>query len=100
MDYNTTVLLYVIFYLISTTEPLQRWKNITGAPGTGVHSVRIGPFALIDVSATVLLAMLISYKYRYSFVNVFVVLIFISVPFHMMFGVETALIKMITGNNF
>lgn len=101
---------YIIFYFISSTSPLERYKDIAQAPETGVHRLRICGFtfvkndvyslqeccfAFVDVFATLALSFYLARKYGWSTVNVFVVLVFISVPVHMLFGVETKLIRLI-----
>lgn len=108
---------YIIFYFISTGAPLSKFKDIAQAPGTGVHERRvfcgcpetnntqeclssIGKslpcgFAFVDIYATLLLSLFLSYKYGWDGINVFVILVLISVPVHMFFGVETKLVKLI-----
>lgn len=101
--------LYIIFYFVCSNQFLSDYSGIAQAPETGVHSIRIGPFALIDVTATALLALIVTFIYYYRcggkivsvldfyyiFVVVFILLVFISVPIHELFGVNTKLIKMI-----
>jgi hypothetical protein len=40
-------------------NPLCKYKNVFGEPGTGLHSIRIFNIAIIDVLATILLALFI-----------------------------------------
>lgn len=98
--------LYILFYFIASTEPFEQYKNIAQPVGEGVHSTRIFGLALVDVTATILLALVICFfSYRYLkkkisfiyFINVFIFLVFISVPVHMLFGVNTALIQFFNG---
>jgi hypothetical protein len=101
--------LYISFYFYASTSPLEHYKDIAQAPGTGVHKHRIfkdpifgiieypitgNGFALIDVAATGLLSLLLAYLFRWNWYTVFVGLVFISVPVHMLFGVETNLMKL------
>ena len=86
---------FVIFYFIASTSPLEKYKDIAQAPETGVHSVRIVGFALVDVTATLLLALIIARKTGENIGSVFAILLFFSVPVHMFFGVDTALMKLI-----
>jgi hypothetical protein len=104
--------LYIAFYFYASTSPLEHYKDIAQAPGTGVHETRIlknssllifdypvtgNGFALVDTFATLLLSLIIAVWFRLDWPSVFIVLIFISVPIHMLFGVETNLLKLING---
>lgn len=67
--------LYVAFYFYASTSPLEHYKDIAQAPGTGVHESRILPnatfgifdypvtrngFALVDTAATLFTTRIIS----------------------------------------
>jgi hypothetical protein len=94
--FSVLLLLYIVFYFAASTSPLSKYKDIAQAPGAGVHSVRVRGLGLafVDLSATVLLAGLIAYRSGENMASVFVALVFLSVPVHMLFGVDTALMKM------
>lgn len=98
--------LYILFYFVASNEPFDRYKDIAQPVGQGVHSIRIFGLALVDVTATVLLALLLCFlSYRYLkkkinlvyFIYMFFFLVFLSVPIHMLFGVNTALIQFFDG---
>ena len=81
----------------------QRVRNAAGQPNTGLHSTRLGPFALFDTVLTVLITAAVWIYFRSdrcsgfdlgSLVGLIVVVLLISVPVHMLFGVETAGVKL------
>jgi hypothetical protein len=55
-------------------KELCKYKNILGKPGTGVHSYRFMNIAIVDVLLTLLLAFVISYYTKYSFLYVSIIL--------------------------
>lgn len=55
-------------------------------PRVGIHSIRVFDIAIVDVIFTILAALLISRKH---FLAVFIVLIFLSIFFHTIFGIKT-----------
>jgi hypothetical protein len=66
------------------------YANILGEPGKGVHSSRIGPFALADTIATIIAAIITAYVYNinvwYSLIGWFVA----GEVLHWIFGVRSA----------
>jgi hypothetical protein len=71
------------------------YANILGEPGKGVHSSRIGPFALADTIATIIAAIVTSMIFKipllYSFVGWFVA----GEILHYIFGVDSAFLEYI-----
>ena len=96
--YSILILLYVTFYFYSTSAPLAEFKDIAQAPKTGVHQYRIGGVSLVDVAATLIVSVIIGYFTGWNVAIVSQALLFISVPVHMLFGVNTALIEWINEN--
>ena len=77
---------------------LDRYKDIFGKPGEGVHRFRIPivDWALVDVTLIVLLT-IIFYMLGYKQIFlIFIILFFVGQLFHYMFGVQTAFIKQMT----
>ena len=67
--------------------------DVFGHPGEGVHSTRIGGYALYDIIGTFLLAFLTTYFFR---VNIFVSVLawfIVGEILHYMFCVKTAFLK-------
>jgi tetrahydromethanopterin S-methyltransferase subunit C len=66
------------------------FANALGVPGTGVHSIRFMGFAIIDVVATILAALLTAYVFDinvwYSLIGWFVA----GEVLHWIFGTRTA----------
>lgn len=82
---------------------LCQYKNIFGAPNTGVHKYRVFGFAIVDVIATLVIAALmakfIPHIQGWNFWEMFAfysgLLILISIFIHMVFCVDTTLVKML-----
>jgi hypothetical protein len=88
-------ILFGLFYLFSLSAPLEKYKHIAQEPKTGVHTLRVGKFAFVDTFATLVAAVLLGWKLREDPVIIFLILVVFSVPIHFMFGVNTALVKLI-----
>jgi len=78
---------------------LCKYKDIFGSPNQGVHKYRLFNIAIIDLVATIILALLIvvlagiwSVK---NLIIVSVLLILISIPIHMLFCVKTTLTNLV-----
>jgi len=68
------------------------WKSIFGDPGTGAHAYRIFNIAVVDVLATVILALVIS---RRHFWKVLGVLFLVGILAHRVFCVRTTVDKLL-----
>ena len=71
------------------------FANLFGAPETGVHSVRIFGFALVDSVLTIFGAYLIAKVYKINFWYSLVGFFIYGEVLHYLFGTNTAFIKMI-----
>lgn len=81
-------------------SPLCKYKNIFGAVGTGVHSIRLGGVAIVDVAATIIGGILIAHFLHMNILNMilFIILFFcIGILVHWMFCVDTTLNKLLLG---
>ena len=74
---------------------LCKYKHIFGEPNKGIHSYRIFDIAIIDLFATIVVAYIISKKYKYSFLNIFTILLIIAVIIHRLFCVNTKINKLL-----
>ncbi len=64
--------------------------KIFGEPRIGIHSYRLGPFALVDIIFTILAALLILYFFQdIGFIKIFIGLWIIGEIFHGLFCVDT-----------
>ena len=70
-------------------------KDIFGKPGEGVHSNRIGAFASVDLFLTIIIAVLLAVFLNISVLYIFIILFVGGQILHLIFGVETAFIKML-----
>jgi hypothetical protein len=68
-----------------------QYKNIFGEPGKGVHSYRVGGFAIIDIVGTILAALFISWILDTYFVTTLVILFLLGIVLHRLFCVRTTL---------
>lgn len=73
------------------------YKDIFGRPGEGVHSVRIGGLALVDLGLTVTAAWAVGKFARIPFWLALAALLCLGVVAHWAFCVDTALNKMLFG---
>lgn len=76
---------------------LCKYRNIFGAPNTGVHSYRIFGLAFTDLAITLAVAYLVHLGMAYSFWKVSVVLVALGVVVHYLFCVRTPLTKLVFG---
>jgi len=76
-----------------------QFRDIFGAPGTGLHSIRLFNIAIVDVIATILAAWMIAYYTRYRFVWVLGALFVLGIFFHWVFCVDTTINKLLFGRN-
>jgi hypothetical protein len=75
---------------------LCEYSNIFGEPNKGVHSARIGKFAVVDLILTGLAAFALNkFKFDISLVAIFIILIIIAIVLHKIFCVKTALNSML-----
>jgi hypothetical protein len=78
---------------------LCKYKDIFGAPGEGVHSIRVFNIAVVDLFLTIIAAIIISYLLNMSFLIIFIDLIVLGIILHKLFCVDTTLNKLIFGKN-
>lgn len=71
------------------------YKNLFGAPGTGIHSLRIADIAVADTVMTAIVALAIARWSRQSFWLVFLILILVGELMHYWFCVDSTIAKLI-----
>jgi hypothetical protein len=72
---------------------LCRYKDIFGRPREGAHAYRLFDIAVVDVAATVLLALVIARLFGLSFWKSLVALFIIGIVSHRVFCVRTTVDK-------
>jgi len=77
---------------------LCKYKNMFGAPNTGVHSYRLFNVAIVDLAMTVIGAYIISVLIKKPFFNTFLVVFVIGIILHRMYCVRTTLDKLLFPN--
>lgn len=75
-----------------------KYKDIFGKPGEGVHAYRLFDIAIVDVVFTVIAAYAISRWLRASFLWTLLVLFVIGELFHVVFGVQTTIVRILSNN--
>lgn len=74
---------------------LCKYKNALGIPKKGIHSYRIFGIAIADVIMTLIGAWLISYFFKYSFINTLITLFILGIILHRIFCVRTTVDKLL-----
>ena len=78
---------------------LCKYKNALGVPGKGIHSYRIFNIAIADVVMTLILAFIISYFFKLSFLWTSVSLFALGIFLHHIFCVRTTVDKLLFPND-
>ena len=76
-------------------NPLCPYKNIFGAPKTGIHSIRFCNVAVVDVIGTVLVSYAIARLTKWNFMYVVLIAFIIAIVAHRLFCVRTTFDKLI-----
>ena len=71
---------------------LKQYKDIFGAPNTGVHKHRFLGLASVDLFMTILASGVIAYIFNFSVIVVVITLFILAEFMHLIFGVDTAFI--------
>jgi hypothetical protein len=74
---------------------LCKYKDALGKPGKGVHSTRFTGVAVFDVIATLVVAFIISYSTKKSFLMIAVILFILGIILHRLFCVRTTVDKLL-----
>ena len=74
---------------------LCKYKDIFGAPNTGIHSYRVFNIAIVDFSLTIIAAIIIAYIFDINvFISIFSLLL-LGIVMHRIFCVRTTIDKLI-----
>lgn len=89
----------MFFYWYIYMIDLCKYKNLFGAPGTGIHAFKIYSISvwdtLITLISAIFIAWLANWSYLYTIIGVFITGIIV----HHIFCVRTAVDKLIFGSN-
>ena len=77
---------------------LCKYKNLFGKPNTGVHSYRFMNIAIVDVILTIIIAILLSYFLKKSFIYTSIPLFILGIMLHRLFCVRTTIDKLLFPN--
>lgn len=76
---------------------LCEYKNMFGAPGTGVHAYRVFDIAIVDVLLTVIVGIIISKIFHISVAYPLIGLFILSIIMHRLFCVRTKIDRLLFG---
>lgn len=74
---------------------LKEYKDMFGAPNTGVHQYRILDIAVVDLGVTLGASYLISKKLKISYYKTVVSMLLLGIVIHRIFGVKTKVDKLL-----
>lgn len=74
---------------------LQKYKNIFGEPGTGIHKYRFMGTAIVDYILAIILAIAITYITKIPLVITTILSLLLGIVAHLLFEVETSTTKSI-----
>lgn len=74
---------------------LCQYQDLFGKPNQGIHSIRIGNFAIVDIIVTIGLAWFLAEKFSWDLKIVLVIIFAIGIIVHRIFCVRTQLDKII-----
>jgi hypothetical protein len=70
-----------------------KYRDIFGAPGTGVHRYKFMGVALFDFLMTILLAFFVTWKFKVPLDLSIIMVLTLAIIFHILFGVQTGALK-------
>lgn len=76
-------------------SPLIKYRDIFGAPGTGVHQFKILNTAMVDYILTIVLAFVVSYYFKIPLVISTILMFALGIVAHALFGVKTDAVKFV-----
>jgi hypothetical protein len=71
----------------------KKYKDILGAPNTGIHKYKFLNTSIVDYISAILLAILLTYFTNIPLVLTTIGILILGIIFHTLFGVETDAIK-------
>jgi len=74
---------------------LTKYKNIFGAPGTGLHKYKFRGTSIVDYFLTIVGAFIITYFTDIPLVITTIGLFLLGILLHYLFGIETQVLKFI-----
>ena len=74
---------------------LCRYKDILGYPREGIHSYRLGGFAIVDVIMTILGGLMLAYYFNVSYSKTVIALFILGIIAHRLFCVRTTVDKIL-----
>ena len=77
---------------------LDKYKDLFGKPGTGMHKYRVFNIAVFDVAVVLACGFVISKYFKYPLSYTLVVLFILGIIVHRLFGVRTGIDKKLFPN--
>jgi hypothetical protein len=79
-----------LFIDSNTMNYLCSYSNMFDDPNKGIHQYKIFGIAIIDLLVTIIFALMIAKYYKISFIKTLLTLFLLSILFHRLFCVKTA----------
>ena len=73
--------------------PFSQYKDIFGAPGTGVHAYKFMGTSIVDFGLTILLAIFVTWMFKVPLELSVISMLVLGILFHILFGVQTSTLK-------
>lgn len=77
---------------------LEKYKDLFGKPGTGMHKYRVFDIAVYDVAVVVVCGFVISKLFRFPLLYTLVILFISGIIIHRLLGVRTGIDKKLFPN--
>ena len=70
-----------------------QYKDIFGAPGTGVHAYKFLGTSIVDFGLSMLLAVFVTWKFKMPLELSVILMLALGILFHILFGVQTSTLE-------
>lgn len=77
------------------SNPLCKYKDIFGKPGTGGHSFKIYKFSVVDILLTIIGAVMIAFFFKLPYLQTIIAMFLLGILLHRLFCVRTTLDKLL-----
>jgi hypothetical protein len=74
---------------------LCKYKDSLGIPDKGLHKYRIFNIAIVDVTLTIIVSIILSYIFNINFLSLLIILFLLGIIMHRIFCVRTTIDKLL-----
>ena len=72
-----------------------KYKNALGVPKEGIHKYRLFGIAIADLIMTIIVALILSYIFKFNFWITLIILLILGIILHRLFCVRTTIDKLL-----